>query len=370
MGAVKDPRTGRLQAIDSAFKLFWSGGEHPDSPVDVGRAQVLGGVFWLIGGLVGAVLLPLAPPTKQIGAAGWVVAALALVTCFGLAARRLSPKRHASLNELFLSSCLGLLAIAALEWVAGGRGAPYHQLYVLPAIFVGALQQPRRALAFLAAVIAATCLPLLYGPVSKEIVVDLGAQDLMLLALASTARGLIAALRHQRGRLRHAQLEAETRARRDILTGLGNRLAFREAVNREVSRARREGAELSLMIADIKGFKRVNDTYGHLKGDECLSCVAKSIKRAARDGDECFRWGGDEFVVLLPGTGLEVAASLEGRLSGTVASQCGAPGGERVELTCATTTLGAGQDAEGLVASADELLLRLRSGTRPTTTTS
>ena len=103
---------------------------------------------------------------------------------------------------------------------------------------------------------------------------------------------------------RHKQLlsrkrELEALALRDGLTGLYNRRAFDEQLEREWNRARRDHTPLSLLMIDIDHFKQFNDTYGHPIGDQCLQSVAQVIRRCfARGSDLVARYGGDEFVVL------------------------------------------------------------------------
>ena len=89
----------------------------------------------------------------------------------------------------------------------------------------------------------------------------------------------------------------------DELTGLPNNRAFRETIDREAARAERFEHELSLIILDVDNFKSVNDTYGHLQGDEVLRLIGKLLLEEPRAIDEPARYGGEEFVVALPGDG-------------------------------------------------------------------
>ncbi len=87
----------------------------------------------------------------------------------------------------------------------------------------------------------------------------------------------------------------------DAVTGIRNRQYFDDVLEQEWRRAKRQGYDISLMLLDIDHFKRVNDTYGHLAGDECLSGVAKEVdKMFNRPSDVVARYGGEEFVVILP----------------------------------------------------------------------
>jgi diguanylate cyclase (GGDEF)-like protein len=89
---------------------------------------------------------------------------------------------------------------------------------------------------------------------------------------------------------------------------------FQEMLREECSRARRYNHPLSLMMFDIDHFKKFNDTYGHPLGDEVIKMVAKTIKEMARTTDRAFRYGGEEFAVLLPETSSENGLVLAERL--------------------------------------------------------
>ncbi len=104
--------------------------------------------------------------------------------------------------------------------------------------------------------------------------------------------------------LRNALLyqQAITQAHRDPLTQISNRAAFDEAIGKQHSSFRRHQADFSLMIIDIDHFKQVNDTHGHIAGDKVLKSVAQSIRNTIRRCDEVYRYGGEEFVVILSNT--------------------------------------------------------------------
>lgn len=124
-------------------------------------------------------------------------------------------------------------------------------------------------------------------------------------ALRETNRQLHARI-EEIGRL---QVALQELAVRDSLTGLYNRRYLDETLEREVSRARREGNPLSLVMLDIDHFKRVNDTYGHQVGDEALRMLATTLLADIRAEDVACRYGGEEFLILLPNMPLETATS-------------------------------------------------------------
>ena len=110
------------------------------------------------------------------------------------------------------------------------------------------------------------------------------------------------------------RLLAEQLARQDPLTGMNNRRAFTDAARPVWNIASRQGHPLAVVLLDIDCFKRINDTYGHAYGDKVLVTVSEVINDTIRRQDVAARWGGEEFILLLPETGLEEAAALAERL--------------------------------------------------------
>jgi diguanylate cyclase (GGDEF)-like protein len=100
----------------------------------------------------------------------------------------------------------------------------------------------------------------------------------------------------------------------DPLTGLANRRGGEKHIANEISRAKREKRPLSCILIDIDRFKDVNDTYGHQAGDQLLRDISALLRRTVRAYDILVRWGGEEFLLVLPGVGLELARVLAGRL--------------------------------------------------------
>ena len=103
-------------------------------------------------------------------------------------------------------------------------------------------------------------------------------------------------------------------AERDHLTDLFNRRYMDERLNYEIARAQREGTSFAICMADIDFFKRYNDTYGHLAGDRVLRAVADALKGSLRPGDCVSRYGGEEFLIMLPNTGARGARMVAERL--------------------------------------------------------
>lgn len=108
--------------------------------------------------------------------------------------------------------------------------------------------------------------------------------------------------------------EVQRLAVTDSLTSVYNRHKLTESLNLEIERARRYDRPLSIIMIDMDGLKSINDTYGHAAGDEALILVADSIKSCIRKVDLPTRFGGDEFMILLPETDLEVAMAVAERI--------------------------------------------------------
>ena len=100
----------------------------------------------------------------------------------------------------------------------------------------------------------------------------------------------------------------------DVLTGLVNRSEGEQLLRHSAALMRRRGLGYALVALDLDHFKRINDTFGHPQGDQVLKAFARSLRRTVRESDIAVRWGGEEFLVMLPGEGLEAAELLAGRI--------------------------------------------------------
>lgn len=149
-------------------------------------------------------------------------------------------------------------------------------------------------------------------------------------------------------------------ASHDSLTGLWNRAAMLEFLHGQFVRAGRDGISLALVIADLDYFKQVNDSYGHLAGDEILRQVAKRLRKPVRPYDWVGRYGGEEFLIIAPDCTLANAHSMCERLREAVASKPFEVAGNKVRLTmsfgAATTAESGALDEEGLIRAADAAL--------------
>ena len=149
----------------------------------------------------------------------------------------------------------------------------------------------------------------------------------------------------------------------DALTGILNRRAFLDQAEREVARSHRSGAPYALLIMDIDHFKRINDTYGHQAGDAVLKAIAAAIQATLRPTDLFGRYGGEEFCILLPDTGLDAAQAVAERVRSIIARaevvHCGRTITTSVSIGVAESSPAA-QGFDSAVADADLALYRAK----------
>jgi diguanylate cyclase (GGDEF)-like protein len=157
-----------------------------------------------------------------------------------------------------------------------------------------------------------------------------------------------------------AEGEAVRMATMDPLTGAWNRRTFHEIAEREMARARRAGQPLSIILLDIDHFRPINDRHGHREGDAILQKVADVVRGALRKEDMLVRYGGEEFLVLLPDVPGPGAVIVAGRIRKAVEAASFEAGGAAVPVTVSvgvSARLDEGPESiEGLLARADEAL--------------
>lgn len=171
------------------------------------------------------------------------------------------------------------------------------------------------------------------------------------------------------GALRMATLVEESRwmATTDALTGLLNRRAFLESTNREVARAKRYNEHLSVILLDVDHFKHINDKRGHAAGDMVLSAVGKLLNKSLRTCDIVARWGGEEFVLVLPSTSLAGAEEVAERVRSQLASAVITDGnGDAVPVTASfgVAAYGGAETLEQVIDRADRAMYLAKSGGR------
>jgi diguanylate cyclase (GGDEF)-like protein len=175
---------------------------------------------------------------------------------------------------------------------------------------------------------------------------------------ASLAAHAVVALENAR---LHGMVERQALV--DGLTGLANRRAASDALHAEAARAERLETPLSVVLADLDGFKEVNDEHGHAVGDAVLRAFADVLRDTLRESDLAGRWGGEEFLLLLPGADEEGAAQLAERVRiGLAARRIPSVPGLRVTASFGLAEYAGEANTEQLVAAADDALYRAKRG--------
>ena len=154
-------------------------------------------------------------------------------------------------------------------------------------------------------------------------------------------------------------------AMRDTLTGLGNRRYFDDALHSTVELTKRNNATLALVLLDLDNFKQVNDNAGHAAGDEVLLAVANSMRDTLRASDQLFRFGGDEFAVLLLGQEADSAELVARRLVKAI-NQHHICQDYQVSASAGLAMLKAGQDKTALFNAADAALYQAKDAGKST----
>jgi diguanylate cyclase (GGDEF)-like protein len=156
--------------------------------------------------------------------------------------------------------------------------------------------------------------------------------------------------------------EQASEARIDSLTGLANRRALEEILAAEISRAQRFQHQLAVVLLDLDRFKEINDSFGHAAGDVMLRTVSRLLNSLARQGDTVARWGGEEFVAVLPETDLDGARRFAERLRRTI--EANPVGDMRTSASCGVATMLPDDSVDALLGAADQALYQAKSNGR------
>ena len=185
----------------------------------------------------------------------------------------------------------------------------------------------------------------------------------------STSVVLLVALLFLTFRLYNKYVRRLDEALTDPLTRLPNQRSLASHAETELARASRSGQPLAVVMADVDRFKQINDSYGHLKGDEVLSTIADGFRRNLRPYDFCARYAGDEFVLILPGCTAEMAGHRAEKIAATIAaSPLVLPDGDSSPVS---VSLGVaafpddGRSYDDLLAVADARMYRRKAAARP-----
>jgi diguanylate cyclase (GGDEF)-like protein len=192
-----------------------------------------------------------------------------------------------------------------------------------------------------------------------------GSIDLFILEAQASGSGLtaqdsavIATLRDQAAAAL-AVRQAQAEARVDPLTGCLNHGAMRAQLAKEIARVQRQQGRLSLVMLDLDDFKAINESHGHPVGDEVLRAVSTAMREQCRPYDSCCRYGGDEFVIILPDTGIVDAVRTAERLRAAIARAVVVLDGTEISVaaTAGVADWHADESADALIERVDQALL-------------
>jgi len=290
--------------------------------------------------------------SPHVWAGMFMFGAGATSTCWGVGAALVLATSHDPAIVTFV-----LMVVAG--WVAGA-GVRNNASPMVPASFLADDHSYRVISVFVVLQITA----------NLNISQYLTGQTVSLLATERRMSELNARLTDANGELELANLRLHSLSATDPLTGIANRRAFDEALHREWGRAARNGAALALLVFDVDNFKAFNDFYGHPAGDACLCRIADTIEAGLRrPPDLAARFGGEEFVAILPGTSEAGACDVAERLRGDVEALAIAHLGTARGIV--TISVGAaciyprpGENEIDLVEAADQALYRAKQSGR------
>jgi diguanylate cyclase len=185
----------------------------------------------------------------------------------------------------------------------------------------------------------------------------------LIAVLAYRITGMTQRLKDQHAELQAALGRLQELATRDELTRTHNRRHMGELLRVQQSQARRLGVPLALALIDIDHFKQVNDQHGHAMGDEVLRGFAAVAQQGLRAADLLGRWGGEEFLVLMPHTGRDEALRAMDRLQQRLAEEAGTalPAGLSVSFSAGVTEVGPDETPEAAIERADQAMYRAKT---------
>lgn len=276
--------------------------------------------------------------------------------------------RRANLAALVLI-WLEVTGHAALgTWFIGwDSGFHYYLLMFIPAITVSPSRQLRPALLLLALFLFYIGLHALSRHFGAQ--APLGPHGLGVVHAFNVAVVFCMAAytaRFYYGTVRRAEEQLQAQAATDPLTGLSNRRNLIARADRTLAEAQLSGRPTALVIADIDHFKQINDRYGHDAGDQILVSIGALLLRAARAHDVVARWGGEEFLILLPDTSAEAAKALAERVRSAVAARSVHHAGAAIDATLSlgVTEVQPGELLSSAIARADRALYRSKDAGR------
>ena len=294
-------------------------------------------------------LLYAAPGGEWFGRLGihgqWAAATAAIGFAVGFARDFLDVARHAPrlvqlMDRLRAALLLSAVGIAAWPWPASRFGmVMVAVLLAVNLLMIGLGVRAARARDRYGYYFLAGWLPLTVATSMRSLqaagLVDIAANDVYLYALGAVweALALTLGIADRVLGFRRERDVARKMAEQDMLTGLQSRRAIEMQLRALSSEARAGGSGLGVLFVDVDHFKSINDRFGHGTGDACLAAVARRLQAELRDGDHLGRWGGEEFVALLPGANLDNAQHTSERILRAVSTDPVQVAGGEISIT-------------------------------------
>ncbi len=303
------------------------------------------------------------PVTKDQDRAG-VLLGGGMVFVLGIIWFRLLPSHAFRDNRTVVFGVLAQPCIVVTLALTGGLASdyfPFAMLLIITTVFTPRVQHTAvvaAATLVSLALVAAIGPPLTTAALGAAIgtrLLETVGFAIVAAMIGRTLRSSRAAIAARADELEDLRVRAEALSFTDSLTGLYNRRFADEGLERQIADARR-GRTFSIAAFDLDGFKRLNDSRGHAAGDDVLVDFARLLRAGLRGADIPIRMGGDEFLILLPGTGLAQAILVVERLSGAVREACWGAPDTPVTVSSGIAQWTEGQSAQGLLQSADRSL--------------
>jgi len=304
------------------------------------------------------------------GAALAQVASLFLLVNLGLLAAFATGwnARFADPSLTALQVCLGVTMVAVIQVL--GRDVQFVAAPFYSVLFVfGVLKLSERALAGVAAYLLASysvAVLLRYHLYAGALDLRVEVISAVLVVVSSVWFAVAASyISNLRARLRSSLQQIAALATRDALTGLSNRRQIDLDLQAAVGHAQRHGVPLCVALVDVDHFKSVNDRFGHTVGDEVLASVAGALAASLRAGDHVGRFGGEEFLVIMPATTMAQAGTAVERLRARLETLPPLPSGERpVTASFGVAAWRGDESAADLVRRADRAMYRAKNAGR------
>lgn len=283
------------------------------------------------------------------------------VFAYGLLDRRINKSAVALIG-------IGVFAHATLGTLEIGWDSGFH--YYLLMFILGIAVRPSRSLstvlvaALLGYYLALNLASYAFGPLVR--LADFAITTVLWINIAIVFSVCFYLARFYLARVVDAERRLRFMATRDPLTGLSNRRHLLSIAKQEIGRIQRTHAPLSVVMADIDFFKRINDDYGHEAGDRVLAHAGRLFQQMFRESDVVSRWGGEEFLVLLPNTDMQAARPIVERLRNVVADTIIHNGTQPIRFTMSfgLATYGQAESIMRTIARADQALYRSKTNGR------